>query len=307
MNKLILLTSFIVAVCSLSGCYTDKKALPDAANYVMDDSYWNSGKAEISRYELTQQRYGDAYSGDFMTIFVREDFLLDKQVKNERYESDKTVPVLKGIFIRKFTTGIYSYSMQDAVFVPLDLANHPFALKSQASSQDWCGTQYIQANLKGNGYDVKRHSYFEDEADNDFTLKNTYLEGDLWNKLRMNPELAPIGEFDMLPSGSVLQLTHWLVKPYPTIASIENYNDSLFTGNNLRKYRIVTPELNRTLELIFENQMPFKIVGITDTYPIEQNGEPQVTVARLTHQINEAYWKMSSAADSTFRKQLGLK
>lgn len=295
----------ILPLFLLQSCYTDKKVTVDATNHVMDDEYWNSGEAEISRYELTQKRYGTTYEGDLLTIFVREDFLLDKQVKNERYESEKTVPVLKGIFIRKFKTGIYDYSMQNVAFSPLDITNHPMALKSQASSQEWCGTQYLQANRKGNSYDVMMHSYFEDEADAEFSLENTYLEEDLWNKLRMNPELAPVGEINMLPAGSVLQLTHWLVKPYPTIASIEPYNDSLFVGNNLKKYRITTPELNRTVELIFENQTPFKIIGITDSYPMKPNGEPQTTVARLTHQITEPYWKINSPSDSTARKMLG--
>jgi hypothetical protein len=297
---------FVPILIFLQSCYTDKKVTVDATNHVMQGEYWNSGKAEISRYELTQKRYGSTYKGDFLTIFVREDFLLDKQVKNERYESKKTVPVLKGIFIRKFNTGIYDYSMQNAVFAPLDITNHPMALKSQASSQEWCGTQYLQANRKGNSYDVMIHSYFEDEADAEFSLKDTYLEEDLWNKLRMNPELAPVGEVNMLPAASILQLTHWLVKPYPTVASIEPYNDSLFTGNSLKKYRITTPELNRTLELIFENEPPFKIIGITDSYPMKVNGEPQTTIARLTHQVIEPYWKMNSPADSTARKMLGF-
>ena len=296
---------FITSVY-LSGCYTEKEVKNDASNYVMNDEYWNSGKAEISRYELSQQQYGNTFQGDFVSIFVREDFLLGKQVKNERYESENTVPVLKGIFIRKFKTGIYDYSMQNAVFAPLDIANHPRALKSQASSQEWCGTQYLQANLKGNNYDVMMHSYFEDEADAKFSLKDTYLEEELWNKLRMNPELAPIGEINMLPAGSVLQLTHWLVKPYSTVASIEPYNDSLFVGSNLKKYRIATPELNRTVELIFENVPPFRIIGITDSYPAKVNGEPQTTVARLTHQITEPYWRMNSPADSTARQLLGF-
>lgn len=289
----------------LQSCDSEKKLTNDATNHVMDDEYWNSGEAEISKYQLTQKRYGATYEGEFLTIFVREDFLLDKQVKNERYESENTVPVLKGIFIRKFNTGIYDYSMLNAVFAPLDIVNHPFALKSQASSQEWCGIQYLQTNRKKNSYEVKRHSYFEDEADGEFSLENTYLEEDLWSKLRMNPELAPVGEINMLPAGSVLQLTHWLVKPYPTVASIEPYNDSLFVGNNLKKYRITTPELNRTLELIFENQPPFKIVGFTDAYPMKVNGEPQTTVARLTHQITEPYWKMNAPSDSVARKMLG--
>ncbi|MDP5140473.1 MAG: hypothetical protein NWP83_08390, partial [Spirosomaceae bacterium] len=47
----------VLPLILLQSCYTDKKITVDAVNHVMDDEYWNSGKAEISRYELTQKRY----------------------------------------------------------------------------------------------------------------------------------------------------------------------------------------------------------------------------------------------------------
>ncbi len=45
--------------------------------------YWYQGKAELTRYQLEQARYGEIHSGDAVLIFVTENFLLDKQVKHE--------------------------------------------------------------------------------------------------------------------------------------------------------------------------------------------------------------------------------
>ena len=59
------------------------------------NDYWYAGKAEITRYELQQARYGELRKGDAVLIFVTEDFLTDKQVKYEFGDSGKATSVLK--------------------------------------------------------------------------------------------------------------------------------------------------------------------------------------------------------------------
>jgi len=49
------------------------------------DDYWYQGKAEISSYQLEQARYSDVHPGEAVLVFVTEDFLTDKQVKNDNY------------------------------------------------------------------------------------------------------------------------------------------------------------------------------------------------------------------------------
>ncbi len=44
--------------------------------------YWYQGKAEITSYTLLQNRYKDVHPGSAVLVFVTEDFLTDKQVKN---------------------------------------------------------------------------------------------------------------------------------------------------------------------------------------------------------------------------------
>ena len=73
--------------------------------------YWYQGKAELTRYELRQARYGEIHSGEAVLIFVTEPFLPDRQVKLERADPSKGVTVLKLNAVRKFFTGIYPYSL----------------------------------------------------------------------------------------------------------------------------------------------------------------------------------------------------
>jgi len=55
--------------------------------------YWTQGLAEINVYSLSQNRYKENHEGQLVSIFVREDFLYEKQVKNERYSNEKTTPI----------------------------------------------------------------------------------------------------------------------------------------------------------------------------------------------------------------------
>ena len=49
---------------------------------ISQNTYWDDGLAEINRYALDQVRYGESRQGDLVQIFVTEDFLINKQVKN---------------------------------------------------------------------------------------------------------------------------------------------------------------------------------------------------------------------------------
>ena len=52
-------------------------------NAIKKTNYWTQGKAEVNVYELSQNRYKENHSGNVVSIFVTEDFLTEKQVKNE--------------------------------------------------------------------------------------------------------------------------------------------------------------------------------------------------------------------------------
>lgn len=255
--------------------------------------YWFSGEAEISSYSLNQSRYGENRAGTAVLIFVTEDFLPEVQVKADS-QNDENIPVLKLNTTKNFITGIYPYSIMQSIFYPLEGESH--ALKVSASIQEWCGQVYVQLNNRKK-FEVVMHSYFEGEADKDFNLEKTYLENEIWTQLRVDPNLLPSGEIEIIPSLEYIRLAHRELKAYKALA--EFYQDGAISV-----YKISYPELNRVLKIFYQNSFPFPIEGWEET--TEQNGQKQITSAQKMEVIKSAYWNKNSNKDLPLRDKLNL-
>lgn len=271
------------------------------------DDYWYQGKAELSRYELSQNRYEDTHPGEVVMIFVTEDFLTDKQVKNDHYTNPNSIPILKNNIIKTFPTGIYTYNIMTSVFTPVQTAAHPMTLKISNSSQEWCGQTYMQINYnKKDQYDYLLHSYFENEADKTGQVRAKILEEELFNRIRISPAALPTGTMEILPSAEYSRLTHRPYTPSPAELNLATYNGNEFPGDNLQVYTIKYPELNRTLEIVFEKEAPYQIAGWKDTYPSMFDKQPRTTIAKRTNTIMDAYWNHNARSDMDKRRELGL-
>jgi hypothetical protein len=275
-------------------------------NDVASNNYWTQGKAEINVYELSQNRYKENHPGHAISIFVTEDFLTDKQVKNERYKNPNSTWILKNIQLRKFTTGIYDYSMFTSVFTPIDRTKFPKSLKVTGTSQEWCGTIFTQLNYRNNKYQYQLRSYFEKEGDQNGTLQDGILEDELFTVLRMNPAFLPKGNFKLIPGTMYSQLKHSQLTPVNARAMISAYNKDDLPGGNLQEYKVEIPSQNRTLRIVYENVAPYKIVAWFDTYPSAFDGKLRTTKAVLKKQKMLAYWGQNSLQDAKLRKELGL-
>jgi len=288
----------IVIVISQSGCA--QKGTLEKSNY------WNDGLAEVSVYALSQNRYNDVHQGQLVNVQVREDFLTDKQVKNETYTSSKSTPVLKNIRLKKFPTGIYDYSVMTSVFTPVDANNYPHTLKVSSSSQEWCGNTYMQMNLKKNDYILQQFSYFEKEGDRTIKLDNSLAEDAIVNLIRLHPDRVPVGDFSLIPSLGYLQLKHAEVRPYASSGKVSEYVGEEFSGNNIKCYSVEISELNRVLKYYYEADYPYRVVGWTDTYPSAFDKKLRATTAKLSAQKKMAYWSLNSLNDQALRQELGL-
>jgi hypothetical protein len=265
--------------------------------------YWNQGKAEINRYELRQNRYADQHPGEVVLIFVKEDFLTDLQVKNDRYRNPNSKPVLKTNQLRRFTTGLYDYSIMTSVFTPMDRTP---TLKVSLSAQDWCGQSFAQLNYRDEAYRHQLFSYFESEGDVTDTAKADWLEDELFNRVRLLGADVPTGTFTLIPSLTYLRLRHKPYAPYRADISLAPYRGSDFSGTDLLEYAISFPELDKETRIVFEKAAPHRIVGFTETYPSAFDGQPRRTIATLTDSLFEAYWDQNAAEDTVFRQRLGL-
>jgi hypothetical protein len=254
---------------------------------------WYAGLAEITRYELKQARYRDVHHGDAVLIFVTEDFLSKEMVKHERGDG-ASESVLKLNFTRNFNTGIYPYSMMTSTFTPV--APNQRTLKVTTSVQEWCGHTFTQMNYRNEHYHGILRSYFQSEGDHNYVVDGM-LEDEIWTRIRLAPEDLPIGEILLIPGTQFQRLSHLL--PQGQTATAE-----LVTEGETQTYRVVYSTIPRKLSITFEKAYPHVILSWEDAY--QQRGKWMTTTAKKTHSMMLDYWSKNSAADSTYRAQLGL-
>jgi len=234
--------------------------------------------------------------------------LTDKQVKNEYYTNEQTTWILKNIQLKKFTTGVYDYSLFNSVFTPIDRTKFPKSLKVSSSSQEWCGTMYTQFNLIFNtDYKVEHRSYFEKEGDITTRIKRSFLEDEVFNVLRMNPLLLPTGRLQFIPPANYIQLKHLPLQSFEGAASLTSYNKKEILGGNLMEYKIEYAQLKRTMSIIFENKAPYKIMGWFETFPSSFDGKQRTTSVILKKQKMLPYWSQNSLKNEYLREELGLR
>lgn len=267
---------------------------------------WYEGKAELNTYTLQQNRYADQHPGKAVLIFVTEDFRTDKLVKDEGNNHPDGINVLKANYIRRFTTGLYDYSIMTSTFTPVDRSAYPHTMKVSTSVQDWCGQIYMQVGKDGKQYKSQIHSYFEQVADQRTKVPATLMEDELFSLIRMAPEALPTGTITILPGTAYTRLLHADFTPQKAEVSLAAYQGDDFTGDGLLAYTVRFAQNDRTLSIVFQQEPPYQIEGWLDTYPSVFDGKPRQTIARRQKTTWSPYWKKNSAADSTLRESLGV-
>lgn len=259
--------------------------------------YWYSGTAEISSYQLSQARYGEMREGKAVLVYVTEPFLADKQVKADK-NNPNNIPVLKLNATKKYHTGIYPYSIMTSSFYSVH--NNQHATKVSFSAQEWCGHVYAQINNKDD-FKVTSHSYFENEADQNFRLPKEILENEIWNKVRIAPSTLPIGNLNVIPSLEFFRLSHNELKPHKAIATIETKGDYSY-------YSLSYPQLERILTIKYSNNFPYKIDGWEETSNsgFGENKKKLTTSAKRIKTITSAYWSKNANKHLYLRDSLGL-
>ncbi|RAJ16939.1 septum formation inhibitor Maf [Olleya aquimaris] len=249
------------------------------------NNYWYAGEAEISSYKLEQARYGEIRDGHAVLVYVTEPFLAKEQVKADQ-SNPSNINVLKLNSTKNFNTGIYPYSIMQSTFYPV--ANNQHAIKISASVQEWCGQVYTQLNNRDQ-FQVTSHSYFQGEADQQFTLEKTVLENEIWTQLRINPNSLPTGNISVIPNLEFIRLNH---KP------LKSYN--AFAEHVPGTYKLTNKELDKTLEINYNPEFPYNIESWSETT------KGLTTKATKLKTIKSAYWNKNSNADLELRKTLGL-
>lgn len=295
-DRIIFLGLVVLSTC-LSGCTKKRAEGPQLYESDAFHAYWHAGKAEINSYELNQSRYGENRPGKAVLIFVTEDLSKKLQVKLDNPSSANKTNVLKLNFTKKFITGIYPYSMMLSVFTPTDRSKQASSIKATMSSQEWCGQVYTQLNLRGNRYAVKSHSYFEQEADEQFSVRQTLLEDELWNLIRLDHENLPVGKLKVLPGLFYTRLNHVELGIQSAIGE-KSQSDSTYT------YKLIFPDQGRSLLIRYEMKFPYKILGWQETW--KERGKIMTTSARLDKTLYTDYWTKNRNEFRYLRDSLDL-
>ncbi|MBO0353250.1 septum formation inhibitor Maf [Muricauda ruestringensis] len=260
-------------------------------------AYWYAGEAEITSYKLEQARYGELRDGNAVLIYVTEPFLPKEQVKANN-NNPENISVLKLNATKKFLTGIYPYSIMSGTFYPVHDNQH--ALKTSLSVQEWCGHVYSQLNNR-NQFEFTSHSYFEGEADQNFSMEKAILENEIWTKIRINPENLPTGEISIIPSLEYLRLRHQEMRPYNAIAQISS-------KEGITTYTISYPNLERNLMINFTTNFPYSIVSWEEKFKsgFGSNAKTLTTSASKIKTLKTAYWKQNENKNLVLRDSLEL-
>jgi hypothetical protein len=272
--------------------------------------YWYQGKAELNRYELEQIRYGETRHGDAVLVYVTEDFLKNEQVKYEYSGgSSEKQSVLKLNFNRRFYTGVYPYSLLTSIFSPIK-SDDKHVLKITSTAQEWCGHTFMQLNNRNNKFSVQLNSYFELEGDKQYEMDQSLLEDEVWTLIRINPELLPVGEVEIIPGMQYVRLFHKEFKNEPAIVKKNEIVDTDLSPNSLIQYAIHYQNLPRSLIITFEKAFPHQIISWEEMYQSTDEGRKGgllITKAKRTKRLMLDYWHKNSVADSTYRHELGMK
>lgn len=289
-----LLVGLLIAT---TGCQNTEETVGLKPTEKAAKSYWYSGEAEISSYDLVQARYGEKHRGEAVMVFVTEPYSKKTWTKADNPNEDD-VPVLKLNYTKKFNTGIYPYSMMTSTFFPFENGKH--AVKISASMQEWCGHSYMELRNKKE-FEVRIDSYFEGESNESLKLSKAYLEDDFWTIIRLNPENLPVGKVAIIPSFFYLRLSH---EPFKAYTCETEY----IQGVRESSYKLNYPTLNRSKIIRFETDFPHQILSWEETnYSGWGEGRKELTTtATLKASIRSAYWNKNTVADSTYRQQLKL-
>lgn len=260
--------------------------------------YWYQGKAEINVFDLQQSRYGEERPGKAVMIFVTEDFSKSKQVKldNPQDRPSDAQKVMKLNMTREFMTGVYPYNTMLSVFTPVyDDVHSP---KITASVTEWCGQAFTQLNYKNGNYHGKQFSYFESEGDSDLKI-NGIAEDELFNLIRLNPELISMGNQRMIPSLIFQRFAHIPLKAEQATISKKS------TGSNHAEIEVVYDEIGRKLTVRYQEFFPNEILSFTETWT-KANGDLEVTTATRSSMQLMDYWNKNESIFEPLRKDLGL-
>ncbi len=213
--------------------------------------YWR--QPESSHFVIEISKDSLKILGEASLSFQKIYFNTSSQVRSD--SSDKEAIIT--LFLNK-TENIGNSHTMNSVFSPSNVSLFTHAQKAVSSFQNDAGITFGQINLVGMSYRFEGKNYQSKQAT---TLNRTWLEDELWTRIRLDTNSLPKGDFELIPSLTFCQAKYLLPKPFKAIAKIFTISGIENKSNVLRIYELTYPDLKRSLKISFEENFPHKIVG----------------------------------------------
>jgi hypothetical protein len=269
---------------------------------------WYDGNAEISVYDLKENRYDQIRTGRRIMVYVTEPLRRDTLIKPDSPLPQKDrYDVLKLNDIRKFKTGLYDYSVMTSVFcnvntqVGLPDMN---ALKISFSSQEWCGNVFEVIKQNPKDIHVKLFSYFESDGEPETVFKTSndlLLEDNLWVMIRelKKPFIKNNTHqtFRLIPSSWQRRKHHESIT-ISTVTILKTNGGIVTTPAG--RFECTRFEWNygkKTTTAMVERAWPRKIITWT---------EPDGSSGTLISSTRKPYWTLHGNNDAPLRRDLRI-
>ena len=273
--------------------------------------FWSDGKAEIGFYKGTQVRYGEVRPAKTFLIFVTEPFNAAKQVKADNPEQGNSAynGVLKLNHVKRFQTGIYTYSLMTSVFTsvtPATANSIPYnvgaPLKITFSGQEWCGMTFHQLNRQPDkSMKSRSNSYFESEGDREESLKadeNTLFADDAFIAVRELLRPLKTGSITYYPTLDHARISHKPLAPEQATVSKKDAT-TRFRGANVQTTEWTIAAQTGTWTFAVEQQYPRRILAFRYV-----EGGKVMEEAELHESTRLPYWKLNGVKDEHYLFEL---
>lgn len=260
---------------------------------------WSDGRAELSGYRATVNRYGELRPAEVVLIYVTEPMNRRTWIKDDDAPAAERVNVLKLNASLKFQTGVYPYSVLTSVFAPVDrYRDEPFApVKVSLSVQEWCGHVFHAMWPGDDRFASHVMSYFasEGEAREEVpTARGALYEDALLIQLR-ELDGAFAGGRDwrgaLVPSLWATRRAHRALRPVDAVITRAR---AALDGAPVTRFEIRYADVTRTIDV--EVAPPRRVLAWRGS-----DGED----VRLVRTERLPYWQLNHNGDERQRESFG--
>ena len=261
---------------------------------------WSDGRAELSGYRATVNRYGELRPAELMLLYVTEPMSRRAWIKDDAAAGDDRVGVIKLNASLKFQTGVYPYSVLTSVFSPVDRWRaEAFApVKITLSVQEWCGHVFHAVWPGEDRFTAHILSYFASEGESreeTVTPAGALYEDALLIQLReLDGPFANGRDWRgaLVPSLWNARRAHRPLRPVDaTIVRSRTTVD----GAEVHRFEVRYADVSRTIDV--ETAEPHRVLGWRSS-----DGEE----AHILRTARMPYWQLNHNGDERRREEFGL-